>query len=70
MSIVEFIKKVLVVVTLINTTNITVGDYVFPYWTFVIGQMLTASIMLGIVAYAVYAIVHALITRKVYIFDI
>lgn len=37
----------------------TLGDYTFPYWTLVLGQMMTASLMLGIVLWPIYAIVDA-----------
>jgi hypothetical protein len=53
---------ILITITVITFTQVQrqqVGDYVFPEWTLVLGQMMTASLLLGIVGWPVYAYVDA-----------
>ena len=39
---------------------IRLDNYVFPAWTLVVGQMITGSIMLGLIGWAIYTVVDAL----------
>ncbi len=56
--------QVIFVISLTQITEQTLGDYKFPYWAFIFGQLLTASIMLGIFLWPVYALVDAKFYKK------
>jgi SNF family Na+-dependent transporter len=47
-----------------KTTNQKLGDYLFPDWTFAVGQIMTSSICLGIVLWPIYAIIDAKYFKK------
>ena len=55
---------VVVVVTFTQISQQTLGDYTFPYWTLVVGQMMTASLLLGIFLWPIYAIIDAKYFKK------
>ncbi len=40
----------------VQTSRITIGDYVFPYWTEVVGNIISASSLLGVVGWIFYEI--------------
>lgn len=54
----------LVIISLFKQSKIVVGDYVFPDWTHVVGELLAASMFSGIVIWACYAIIDALFINK------
>lgn len=58
------VMLVIVIVTFTQIQTQTLGDYVFPPWTLAIGQMMTASVMLGIVLWPIYAILDAKFWKK------
>lgn len=58
------VMLVIVGITFYQTGVQSLGDYVFPYWTLVLGQLMTASVMLGIVCWPVYAIIDAKYFKK------
>lgn len=58
---------VMLVIVIVSFTQIevqTLGDYTFPYWTLVLGQMMTAAALLGIVLWPIYAIIDAKFYKK------
>lgn len=54
----------LCIIQLTKQEKIVVGDYAFPDWTHVIGELLSASMYAGIVIWAIYAIIDALFINK------
>lgn len=58
------VMLVIVIVTFTQIKPQTLGDYTFPPWTMALGQMMTASVMLGILLWPIYAIVDARLWKK------
>ena len=50
--------------TQISTQITVIDDYVFPEWTNQVGHTMTASLMLGIVLWPIYAIIDALFFKR------
>ena len=51
-------------VSLTQIATQTLGDYVFPFWTLVLGQTMTCSVLLGIILWPIYAIIDARFFKK------
>jgi hypothetical protein len=61
--------QVVTVVTFVRLKKIEVGDYIFPDWTLILGELMTASVLLGIIGWAVYAIFDSIfINKRVFLF--
>ncbi len=57
----------LILITVITITQVSrqqVGDYLFPEWTLILGQMMTVSLLLGILCWPIYAIIDAKYYKK------
>lgn len=48
--------------------KIKIGEYIFPDWTLVTGTLMTSSALIGIIAWAIYAILDALFIKKMVIY--
>lgn len=55
---------VIIVVTFTQIKVQTLGDYEFPLWTLALGQMMTASVLLGIICWPIYAVIDAKFWNK------
>ena len=40
------------------------GDYQFPYWTMIMGQLTIASTLLGVIGWAIYLLIDAIFFHK------
>lgn len=49
----------IIVITWTQLSVISLGDYQYPAWTLVVGQLMTSSIMLGVFGWIFYALVDA-----------
>lgn len=54
----------IIIVTWTQLKPITLGDYVFPEWSLPVGQLMTASIMLGWMGWALYCIIDAIRNKQ------
>lgn len=55
---------VMVVLLFKDLKVIKLDDYTFPYWTHVLGQLITASTLSGIVVWAGWLVIDALFFHK------
>jgi hypothetical protein len=46
-------------------TRLTIGDYVYPIWAEVIGNLMNLAIALGIILYAMFAVIDVIRNKKV-----
>lgn len=55
---------ILVVLALMNLKILTLGDYVFPEWTFTLGLLVTSSSLIGFFTWMIYEIFDTLLIKK------
>lgn len=55
---------VLIIITFINFKVLTLGDYVFPEWTLVLGIMMTSSSLVGFLTWVLYEVYDTLFIKK------
>ena len=60
-----FVMVGLVIFIFIDQKPISLNGYDFPMWTHVLGNCMSASILIGIVGWAAYLLVNAIINKKV-----
>ena len=46
-------------------SRLTIGNYVYPIWAEVIGNLMNVAIVSGIIFYAVYSVVDVIRNKKV-----
>ena len=61
---------VIVVLAFKDLKQIKLNNYLFPYWTHVLGQLITASTLSGVVFWAIYLLIDAaFINKRVHLFS-
>jgi hypothetical protein len=62
-------QKILVVLSFRDLAPISLKNYTFPYWTHILGELITASTLSGVVFWAIYAVIDAIfINKKVFLY--
>jgi hypothetical protein len=54
----------LVIFIFIDQKPISLNGYEFPFWTHVFGNLMSASVLLGIIGWAIYATIDAAFIHK------
>ena len=57
-------KKVVVILGLVNLKNLEITDYVFPQWSYILGEFMTVTTLFGILGYLIYSIIDVLFIHK------
>lgn len=55
---------VIVVLVFKDLKQIKLNNYLFPYWTHVLGQLITASTLSGVIFWALYLFIDAAFINK------
>lgn len=56
------------VLAIINYKSIESNGYKFPYWTYVLGNFISASTLLGIVIWPIYLVINNIFIKKMVVF--
>ena len=62
----KIIIKILIIFSWVDSGPLSVGDYEFPYWSDIFGNIISAASTVGAVVWAIYLIYDAIKNKKVY----